>query len=51
MLLGSAYFLQENFGPGVPWLRSGVFVVFAVFLEGVLGKVVFRDGFFADRVW
>ena len=27
------------------------FAVFAGVFEGILGKVVFRDGFFVDRVW
>jgi hypothetical protein len=44
------YFLQKNFGPGALGGAPG-FAVFAGVFEGVLGKVVFRDGFFVDRVW
>jgi hypothetical protein len=36
---------------GEPRLRPGLFRVLWAFFEGVLGKLVFRCGFFVDRMW
>lgn len=50
MLLGRAYFLRKNLTLG-RWVALRGFVVFAVFLKGVLGKLAFAGGVFVDSVW
>jgi hypothetical protein len=48
MLLGSAYFLQENFGPGVPGCAPG-FCCFCCVFGGGFGKSGVSEWFFCGQ--